>query len=680
MGENLRKARVRDTRLIGSVAMTLVGLVAVNAPGTYLGAADVLTSAGMAYSLALVLAATLFAGIRWRGPWARWAVLATIACNTGIFVPALPEDPTIGSLVIGWQLLVLGLELFGVRAGVHRRLSDPSPEPDQVAMRGAAKHLTFVGILLTFVVVGYGISASPLVGVVSLATVLFPMWVALRQMSRTPAMVPMAIGVAAALVIIVLVGGISWSIGLGSAFNTLMVAREMIRGEVGRDLLRSFVSNPALLIIVTFAGLIAAGALLLTLPAASGGGTPLTPIDALFTATSAVCVTGLIVRDTASGFSDFGLVVIMMLIQVGGLGIMVLSTFATLLVGSRLGLRGERALGEMLDLHEPASAYRLVKFIVVTTFSLELAGALALTWRFHAHGSAWGKAAWFGVFHAISAFCNAGFALYPDSLVSFADDEVVLLTHMALITFGGLGFVVLAALWKRWVLREVRRLDLHSRIALISSGALFLAGTILFAALEWNDSLRAANPSMMGRIWNAAMQSVTLRTAGFNSVEFTHLHSATVLFMIVWMFIGASPGGTGGGIKTTTFAVLIATVRGMLRGRTVTEIFGWEVPQRTVYRSAAISLLTALFLLAAVFLLLLSEPQIGFGRASFEAASALGTVGLSLGVTAGLSPVGKATIIATMFAGRVGPVTLALMLSRRQRSRRSLPRASIMVG
>ena len=400
----------------------------------------------------------------------------------------------------------------------------------------------------------------------------------------------------------------------------------------------------------------------------------LKPLDALFTATSATCVTGLIVLDTPNDFSTFGHLVILGLIQVGGLGIMVLSTFATLLLGARLGLRGERALSEVLDIHDPASAYRLVKVVVVATLAIEGAGAVVLTLLFHAHGAAWGTALWLGAFHAISAFCNAGFALYSDSLVGFESDPLMLLTHMVLIISGGIGFIVIAMLWRLLVSREVRRLDLHSRVVLSTTGVLLVAGFAVFAVLEWSGALALTNAPAGTRLWNAAFQSVTLRTAGFNSIAFDQFGAATILAMLLFMFIGASPGSTGGGLKTTTFAVLVAAVRGILRGRPVAEMFGREIPQEIVYRSAAIFVVSGAFVGAGVFLLLLTQPHLSFESLVFEAVSAIATVGLSLGITASLDPLGKFIIIVLMFAGR-GSICI-LPASTREKSRMSLIKPS----
>jgi trk system potassium uptake protein TrkH len=263
------------------------------------------------------------------------------------------------------------------------------------------------------------------------------------------------------------------------------------------------------------------------------------------------------------------------------------------------------------------------------------------------------------VFHAVSAFCNAGFALQSDSLAMFADQPWAILLVAALVTLGGLGFVVLAGLWQRFFSHSTRHLTTSVRVVLAVSALLVAAGTALYAAIEWRHTLDGfAAP---GKLVHALFQSVTLRTAGFNSVDLAELAPATALLMMVFMFVGASPGSTGGGIKTTTAAVLVAAIRSIVRGSEPPRLFDREVPREIVYRSLAIAVISAAVVALGAFLLLMFEPQPVL-RLLFEAVSAFGTVGLSLGATAELGPAGKLIVIGLMFIGRVGPLTLALVL------------------
>jgi trk system potassium uptake protein TrkH len=383
------------------------------------------------------------------------------------------------------------------------------------------------------------------------------------------------------------------------------------------------------------------------------------------------------VLDTPNDFSTFGQVVILMLIQVGGLNIMVLSTFAAILLGRGLGLKGERALGELLDLQAVRSAYRLIVFIVVATLVVEGLGAVALAAAFFGHGHSLGQAAWGGLFHSVSAFCNAGFALQSDSLVEFSGDPLVLLTMATLITLGGLGFAVLAFAWLRVSGMKRIGLAVQVKVVLASSLVLVLVGAVVFGTVEWSRSLEGMD--VVDRVVNTVFQSVTARTAGFNSVPFDALHPASILMMMILMFIGASPGGTGGGIKTTTFAVLLSVIPAVARGRSHVVLFGRRLTLETVFRSAVIAVVGALLVLAGALLLLVSQEG-SLDGLFFEAVSAFGTVGLSLGVTSSLNGFGKIVVIGVMLAGRIGPLALALLLGRSAESRVEYPEARLMVG
>jgi len=452
----------------------------------------------------------------------------------------------------------------------------------------------------------------------------------------------------------------------------------LARNQVFADLVQSFFNRPALLILSTFAGLAGAGALLLTFPAASAGPIPLSFIDAVFTSMSATCVNGLIVVDTPVTLSSFGLGVVLLLAQLGGLGIMVLSTFATVLLGGRLALRGEQALEEMLDLNTPGSAYALTRFIVISTLLIEALGAALLALSFHYHyGYEPLDALWRGVFHAVSAFCNAGFSLWSDSLIQFQRDAFVQGVHMVLIVCGGLGFTVLAALWLQ-MRGSVRRQSLQTRVVLLMSLGLVLGGAMLFALTEWDHSLRGL-PSTGEKLLNALFMSITLRSGGFNTVAVDGFEYSTILMMIVWMFIGAAPGSTGGGIKVTTLAVMLAALPALIRNQPRAMLLRRTIPHDIVYRAATIMTVATMAAVVVMFLLLATHsmrPE----KVAFEAVSALATVGLSIGGTSELNAFGKWLIALTMFIGRVGPISLALALGSSRPSQITFPEAKLMVG
>jgi trk system potassium uptake protein TrkH len=417
------------------------------------------------------------------------------------------------------------------------------------------------------------------------------------------------------------------------------------------------------------------GALVLSFPA-SARGEPLSFLDALFTATSAACITGLMVLDTATTFSAFGQGVILILIQLGGLGIMVLSTFATILLGGRLALRSEQALEEILDIQSPGAAYELASFIVVATLALEALGAGVLALRFSQAGMDPLDAIWHGVFHAVGAFCHAGFSLWPDSLISQQSDPVVLGAIMALVVVGSVGFSVLAALWLR-ARGEKRRFSLQTRVVLWMTLALIVGGTLLYALLEWDSTL--AGMSTFEKWTNALFQSITLRSGGFSTVDFASVEQATIAVMMVFMFIGAAPGGTGGGIKVTTLAVLAAALPALVYNQPRAVLMRRAIPNDIVYRAATI-VTVAGFITAIAVVIMLATHNLPFHHVLFEVVSAVGTVGLSLGITDDLHAIGKWVLIALMFIGRVGPTSLALALGAQKTGRVTFPEGRLMVG
>ncbi len=419
--------------------------------------------------------------------------------------------------------------------------------------------------------------------------------------------------------------------------------------------------KPAQILMLGFAAVIAAGAILLTLPAATINGRGLSFVDALFTATSATCVTGLVVVDTQTTFSIFGKVVILSLIQVGGLGIMTMSTMIALILGKRIGLRERMVMQEALNVFSTAGVVRLTKMVLVVTLLIEGTGALLLWWRWWPDlGGA--QALWYGVFHAVSSFNNAGFDLFGDfrSLTPFISDVAVNLIISSLIILGGIGFAVIADLHRK---REFGKLTIHSKLALITTGWLILIGTILILFFELNNPLTLQPLSWKGKLLAAYFQSVSPRTAGFNTLDLVSLHSVTQFLIVILMFIGASPGSTGGGIKTTTFGAILLTVWGTITGKSEVIIYERRLPRETI-RKALVIVTTSMALVIAVTMALLITQKADFLALMFEATSAFGTVGLSMGVTPDLTPIGRLIIAFTMYAGRVGPLTVAFALTQ----------------
>ena len=415
--------------------------------------------------------------------------------------------------------------------------------------------------------------------------------------------------------------------------------------------------RPAQLLVVSFAALILVGAALLALPGATREGRSIGFVDALFTSTSAVCVTGLVVRDTGSQFSGAGLTAIAGLIQAGGLGILTITASLAVFGGPGLDRRERAAIGAALDIDQLRATRRVLGRIVGTTLLIEAVGAacLYLAWN-DLVADPLRRAGW-AAFHAVSAFCNAGFALFADnaSLTAFVGDVPVNLTIGALIVLGGLGFPVLADAAGRVgeLLRghERQRLSRHSRWVLATSAGLVVVGTVAFRLAERNGVL-AGHPGFTGWL-AAAFQSVTLRTAGFNTIDFAAIGPATVVLCVAWMLVGGSPGSTAGGMKTTTAGVVLASL--LSRPRVDAAL------RREAWRTA----------LLYVFVFGVSTLLLGLLQGSlaeevpFEAASALGTVGLSMGLTSKLGWAAKLVVCATMFVGRVGPFVLAAALVQR---------------
>jgi trk system potassium uptake protein TrkH len=431
------------------------------------------------------------------------------------------------------------------------------------------------------------------------------------------------------------------------------------------------------------------GTFLLSLPLAQAA-EPVSLLDALFTATSATCVTGLTVVDTGTRFSAFGQAVVLGLIQVGGLGLMTFAVFAGIALGGRVAFTSRVVIQETMH-HTPSTGVRrLVRYVLVFTFAVEATGALVLWLRFRGEGVP-GGALWSALFHSVSAFCNAGFSLFPDNLVRYRGDLVVNLGITGLVILGGLGFLANMELRDQVVarLRRVRppQATLHTRLVLLVTTAFLLGGMLVYLVLEWDNVL--GRLPLGERLLAAWFLSVTPRTAGFNTVDYGQMASQTLFFTIFLMFVGASPGSTGGGIKTTTFGLLVALVVARWRGRGRASVFRRTIPHAVMDRALLLAMVAWALVSFAIGLLAVVETgdapyfheQPRFVAMMFEAVSAFGTVGLSTGITPTLAAGSKLVLIALMFVGRVGPLTLVLAIGpREQRGRFRYAEENVMVG
>ncbi|MGP3777370.1 TrkH family potassium uptake protein [Halanaerobium saccharolyticum] len=432
--------------------------------------------------------------------------------------------------------------------------------------------------------------------------------------------------------------------------------------------------TPAQYLVSGYFVIIMLGSLLLMLPVATTDGQGLGAVDAVFTATSATCVTGLIVVNTKEAFTIFGSTVIMLLIQIGGLGIMSMSTLFAFIVGKKISLKERLIIQEDLNQYQISGMVRLVQYLLGFTFAIEGTAAAILFLRFSQDYPFW-RSVYLSIFHAVSAFNNAGFDLFGNSLEGFTGDITVNIVIMALIILGGIGFGVMMEAYNRV---KFKKTTLQTKIVIVMTLALLVFGFITFFILEYNNTLQGL--PLLDKTLGAMFLSVTPRTAGFNTVPTGALKQSSLFLIIVLMFIGASPGSTGGGIKTTTFGVILVTMKNMITGKEDMEIYNRRFEKQIVYKAFTITMLAAgLIILVTTLLLVIEDFQ--FIDALFETVSAFGTVGLSTGITGQLSDISRVLITITMFAGRVGPLTLAVAIGEKQRKGiYHYPTEKVMVG
>lgn len=445
--------------------------------------------------------------------------------------------------------------------------------------------------------------------------------------------------------------------------------------------------TPVQLVVLSFMAVIATGTILLTLPFSSASHTFTNPLIALFTATSATCVTGLVVVDTGTYWSVFGQIIILILIQVGGLGYMTISTFFLMFANRRISLRQRFVLKQGLNVYKLTGIISFAKTIFFTVIFFEGFGAVILSLRFLKNYAPI-KSIWMGIFHAISAFCNSGFDIIGNfkSFTGYTNDMTVNLTVMTLIVFGGIGFYViweiLNKIRDRFVSVERKKLSLHTKLVLRITLALIIAGAIFIMLLEWKNPNTLANLPLRGKILSSFFQSITPRTAGFNTIKIGSMNQSALLGLILLMFIGGSPGGTAGGVKTTTFGVAVFLLFSAFREKIPITVSGrtikLEIARRAVF---IIGFGISVILFSTMLILVAQGGNFSLMQVLFEVTSAFGTVGLSTGITPHLSGFSRIVIIATMFIGRVGPLSFMLsFVTRRERIHPEYPEEEIAVG
>lgn len=433
--------------------------------------------------------------------------------------------------------------------------------------------------------------------------------------------------------------------------------------------------NPPLVLSLGFAILITFGGVLLSLPFFTKSGEATDLIDSMFVAASASCVTGLTPVNTFEHWNTYGHVLLIILIQIGGLGVMSLASIIPLILGKKIGMKSRQILKEQLNVESLEGMIVLFKYVLVFTFGIEILGAILLSFRFIPLYGA-GTGIWYSIFHSISAFCNAGFDILGDSIYPFRDDILVNLTLSALVIVGGLGFVVTSELFRR---RSFEKISTHSKLVLLISGALLVLGTVMFLFLENGDGVLQYE-SVKGSILESFFQSVVARTAGFYSVDLSKIKDSTALMLMGLMFVGGSPGSTAGGIKTTTLGVLFISTHAVVRGESEPVVFGRHIGMDVVRKALAIFLVSITIILSVSFILTITESA-RLVDILYETVSALATVGASKGITADLSDVGKILITFCMYLGRLGPMTMAFAFGMKdKKSLIRYPESFISIG
>ncbi|MCF8112734.1 MAG: potassium transporter TrkH [Desulfotignum sp.] len=588
--------------------------------------------------------------------------LLGVAAAAGTYGAAFPQIMTSPFFALTGTVILTGTLFLLADLDIHGHAAWKTGHTDRCLERawwGSLAVPLIVGLDIFFDTTHAWGSFYVIAGSSLIAQTLFVHWAVEKKAVRhllIPAAGILSVGLALVFSAAGLVPGIAVAV---SFISVMLLPRSKTVIETQKPFWEIFLSHPARVLVVSFLGLCAMGTLLLLLPMAAQN-RAIGFVDAAFTAVSAVCVTGLIVLDTPNDFTGYGQFFILVLIQLGGLGIMGITTVGLHTMGRRISLTHERVLASMADTNHKDLVHSLMT-ILKFTFAAEIMGAVLLTFLFYTAGDTGVQAVWRGIFTAVSAFCNAGFALQSDSLMSYHANPLVLHIVALLIIFGGMAPATTLVI-PRWL--AGKKIPIPARIALTASIVLLFLGMVFIMAFEWSGLL--AKLSFSDKIWHAWFQSVTLRTAGFNSLDIGSIANPTFLLMIAFMFIGGSPGGTAGGVKTTTIGILAMTFFANITNRKEVIMQNRRISAVTIFRAVTIVAAGLLLWFAVVLMLEVTQQQIPVRDLVFEATSALGTVGLSTGATGLLDEIGKIIIIIAMFCGRIGPVTLFMLLSDEQ--------------
>ena len=683
-------------RIISGICFGVMGFNLVDMPVGHLGPTGLVSQSSLMIVAALVaLGALAVTGLYLRTLWSIWLAKAVVFSFSMIFVLGVGHDPLVSGLFAFWHLwnfsrmvsVVKNFKNVSAPQYMVRKKDITNMVSDLkvwfLEYRQAASHLLFVALVTSVLVFGFKLTEDQftmifvhlLLLIVTITSVRF-LYLMIRhsEENRRETLVAFAflLGAIVSFGFLIELSGVFIFLFFVAVFWLVFSRNPIVREGIDK-----FREAPAVFFVASFLLLISAGTLFLSMPESSSTGESIGFLNAFFTSVSAACVTGLTVIDPGKDLSHAGQIMLLILIQLGGLGIMVLSTFATIAFGGRLGVKTQNTLSEFLGARGVKSANKLVFFIIKSTIIIEATGAAILTYVYMAEGLEFVDALKYGVFHSISAFCNAGFSLVDTSLISLNQNPLAMLTFSVLIIAGGLGFFVTLEIFSRLLGRRKGPMSPLEKLVVFMSLGLVISGGLIFTIVEWNTAF--ADLSIPHKFLNGFFHSVTLRTAGFNSIPMESLAYPSYVVMIIFMFIGGAPGGTAGGVKVTTIGVLLATLPALLRQSNRVSIFKRNLTAKTVYESAAILVLSLSAVCVCWFLLLLSQ-NIDPLNLLFEVFSAIGTVGLTLGVTSNLDNFGQVIIAAAMFIGRIGPITVAIALAKETKSKVEYPTASMMVG
>ncbi|MCY4381064.1 MAG: hypothetical protein OXC40_05815 [Proteobacteria bacterium] len=642
----------------------------------------------------LVAGALTMIGLLTKQLWGTLLGCFVIFSSVAVFLLVVPDDPIVACALI-FFLIYLGLV-----TAIYVRPIDETPSQAHLAKiisprdkvrvwlakyRKAICHLLGVTLVSSVLVFGFHLTSEQWIVSVVLALIVSCILISLRFLS-----VIYFYGdkrhLAGLFVVLLILAGCIYNVWHGVVSETLifmylfgLYSYLTLQSPIFEDVYESFQSAPALFVLVSFAILVGLGALFLYLPDAHAEGASITFSEAFFTAISAACVTGLSVINISQELSEFGQFIVLILMQMGGLGIMVLSTFAIIALGGRMGVRTGRAFSEFFSVRGIKSTNQLIIFIVLATVAIELIGALLLAYGHLRTGMGYLEAMKLGIFQAVSAFCNAGFSLTPHSLTHLSSSPWMLCCYGVLIILGGLGFVAMFEMTRRLALGAHRSpLSVQTKIVLTVSTLFIVVGGIAVASIEWQGAL--SHLTYGDRLVNSFFHSISLRTAGFNTVDMAKFGYPSMVIMLFFMFIGGAPGGTAGGVKVTTFATLVATLPTLVRNDSRVRLFARSFSMDAIAKGSALIILSLATIGVLWFLLLLTQTHLEPMALLFEVFSATGTVGLSLGITESLGSFGRLIVALGMFIGRIGPLTLAIALANDDRSRVEYPSAQIMIG